>query len=63
MKTIFKLGYSSEDFDIDYGFFTTLKKAEKAKSNIIKTVDTDLQEYFIREIYIQELLLNELLNK
>jgi hypothetical protein len=58
---IYQLNYSTEDCNRDYGFFTTKEKAEKAKKEIVKKSDEDMQDYLEREIYIYEIELDKII--
>lgn len=58
MKKIYQLNYSTEEYNKDYGFFSSREKAEKAKQNILDNTDNDMLEFYQREINIYEIKLD-----
>lgn len=62
MTKVYQLNYSTEDYNKDYGFFTTREKAEQAKKEVLDRTDEDRKEYFSEEIMIYEIELNKILH-
>ena len=61
MKKIYVLNYSNEETNINFGYFTTREKAEKAKQKLIS--GNDIESFWDREIVIEEVILNKLLEE
>lgn len=57
---IYQLNYQTEDFNKDYGFFSTKEKAETAKREVVEKQDEHMKNYYNREITIYEIEVDKL---
>lgn len=57
---VFALKYTTEETNITYGIFSSKKKAESAKKELVLKIDEDMKYYWTRELYITEITVDKI---